>query len=320
MKPTILLILLAAATLLPGSPASAQIPPAQAFPHAVMNSQPAVPEYMVFAGDTVRFDTTERRERMDREILTFCYMHSTSLLMIKRANRYFPQIEPLLKLSGVPDDLKYLCVIESNLDPKAVSTAGAAGFWQFMKATAKEYGLVVDTEVDERYNTRKATLAACRYLKDAYKKFGDWMSVAASYNGGQAGISKRLEDQRQSSALDLWLVEETARYMYRLLACKMYFENPAAFGFTFTAESLYPYIPVKEEITVDGGIESLVDFAERHGVSYSDLKRANLWLRDSRLVNKDRRSFVVAIPDVEAERAEPSETAVHNSAWTRKPL
>lgn len=283
----------------------------------ISNAQPKVPEYMVFAGDTVRFDRADLRERMDRELLSFCYMHSTSVLMIKRANRYFPQIEPLLRVSGVPDDLKYLMAIESNLDPKALSAAGAAGFWQFMKETAKGYGLHVDSEVDERYNIEKATLAACKYLKQAYAKYGDWMTVAASYNAGQAGITKRLADQHQESAMDLWLVEETSRYMFRILAAKMYFENPSAFGFTFTPEDLYPYIPVSEEVTVNGPIESLVDFAEKHGVSYMDLKNANLWLRDSKLVNKEHRTYLIAIPDVKAEKYDPSKTSAHSRAWIR---
>ena len=283
----------------------------------ISNAQPKVPEYMVFAGDTVRFDRADLRERMDRELLSFCYMHSTSVLMIKRANRYFPQIEPLLRVSGVPDDLKYLMAIESNLDPKALSAAGAAGFWQFMKETAKGYGLHVDSEVDERYNIEKATLAACKYLKQAYAKYGDWMTVAASYNAGQAGITKRLADQHQESAMDLWLVEETSRYMFRILAAKMYFENPAAFGFSFTPEDLYPYIPVSEEVTVNGPIESLVDFAEKHGVSYLDLKNANLWLRDSKLVNKEHRTYLIAIPDVKAEKYDPSKTSAHSRAWIR---
>lgn len=284
----------------------------------VAYAQPPVPDYVVFAGDTVRLDTGDLRERMDRELVTFCYMHTNSTLMIKRANRYFPQIEPLLKVSGVPDDLKYLMVIESNVDPKAVSAAGAAGLWQFMKATAKEYGLVVNDEVDERYNIEKETLAACKYLKTAYARYGDWMTVAASYNAGQAGISKRLSDQRQKSAMDLWLTEETSRYMFRILAAKIYFQNPAAFGFTFTAETLYPYIPPIEEVKVDGPIESLVDFAEKHGVSYYDVKRANLWLRDSKLVNKEHNTYLIAIPDLEAEKYDPSKTEVHSRAWVRQ--
>jgi hypothetical protein len=281
------------------------------------SAQPKVPDYIVFAGDTVRFGRADLRERMDRELIAFCYSHTNSTLMIKRANRYFPQIEPLLKAAGVPDDLKYLMVIESNVDPKAVSTAGAAGFWQFMKETGKSFGLVVDSEVDERYNTEKATLAACRYLKQAYAKYKDWLTAAASYNAGQGNITKRLTDQHQKSAMDLWLVEETSRYMFRILAAKMYFENPAAFGFTFDREDLYPYIPPRQEVEVSGPIDDLTVFAEKYGVSYADLKRANLWLRDSKLVNKERRTYIIAIPDVDGEKYDPSRTRIHNMAWVR---
>lgn len=282
-------------------------------------AQPKVPDYIVFAGDTVRFDRADLRERMDRELIAFCYSHTNSTLMIKRANRYFPQIEPLLKAAAVPDDLKYLMVIESNVDPKAVSSAGAAGFWQFMKETGKSFGLVVNTEVDERYNTEKATLAACRYLKQAYAKYHDWLTAAASYNAGQGNISKRLTDQHQKSAMDLWLVEETSRYMFRILAAKMYFENPSAFGFTFSREDLYPNIPPREEVEVSGPIDDLTEFAEKYGVTYADLKRANLWLRDSKLVNKERKTYVIAIPDVEGEKYDPSATRVHSIAWVRTP-
>ncbi|MDO5443222.1 MAG: lytic transglycosylase domain-containing protein [Bacteroidia bacterium] len=281
------------------------------------SAQPRVPEYVVFAGDTIRLDRADLIERMDRELIAFCYSHTNSVLMIKRANRYFPQIEPLLRLNGVPEDLKYLMVIESNVDPKALSSAGAAGLWQFMKETAKGYGLHVDSEVDERYNVEKETVAACKYLKQAYAKFGDWMTVAASYNAGQAGVAKRLTDQRQESAMDLWLVEETSRYMFRILAAKLYFENPAAFGFNFTPEDLYPYIPARYSVEVNGPVESLVDFAERNGVSYMDLKNANLWLRDSKLLNKDRRTYSISIPDTEAAKYDPSSTKAHSSAWVK---
>ena len=282
-------------------------------------AQPKVPDYIVFAGDTVRFDRADLRERMDRELIAFCYSHTNSTLMIKRANRYFPQIEPLLKAAAVPDDLKYLMVIESNVDPKAVSSAGAAGFWQFMKETGKSFGLVVNTEVDERYNTEKATLAACRYLKQAYAKYHDWLTAAASYNAGQGNISKRLTDQHQKSAMDLWLVEETSRYMFRILAAKMYFENPSAFGFSFSREDLYPNIPPREEVEVSGPIDDLTIFAEKYGVTYADLKRANLWLRDSKLVNKEHKTYIIAIPDVDGEKYDPSATRVHSIAWVRTP-
>lgn len=258
---------------------------------------PGVPRQVVFAGDTVRFSRSDLYERMDRELISFTYMHSNSILMLKKSDRYFRQVEPILKKYGIPDDLKYLMAIESNLNPKAYSSAGAAGLWQFTKTTGKEYGLVIDGEVDERYNIEKETEAACKYLKRAYEKYGDWMTVAASYNAGQGGISRRLESQRQKSALDLWMVEETSRYMFRVLSAKMFFENPAAFGFKVESFEKYPFYSPKEVVTVSGSIASLVDFAEEHGVTYFQLKEANLWLRDDKLLNKNGRTYQIVIPN-----------------------
>ncbi|MBR5174604.1 MAG: lytic transglycosylase domain-containing protein [Bacteroidales bacterium] len=257
---------------------------------------PKVPRYVVFAGDTVRFDRSDLYERMDRELIAFTYSHTNSLLMLKRSERYFRQVEPILMLYGIPDDLKYLMAIESNLSPKALSTAGAAGLWQFTKTAGREYGLVIDNEVDERYNIEKETVAACQFLKKAYARFGDWMTVAASYNSGQGGVSKRLTDQRQKSALDLLLLEETSRYMFRVLTAKLFFEKPEMFGFKVDQFEKYPYYPPKNKVTVSGPIESLVDFAEKHGCSYYQLKEANLWLRDSKLVNKAGKTYEIIIP------------------------
>ena len=255
---------------------------------------PRVPSFVVFAGDTIRFDTTEKYERMDRELMSFTYMHSTSLLMLKRAGRYFPQIEPILREKGIPNDLKYLCVIESNLDPKAYSTAGAAGLWQFTKATAKDFGLEVSVEVDERYHIAKETAAACEFLRRARARYGDWATAAASYNCGMAGMSARMVEQNQNSSFDLWLPEETTRYVYRILAAKLLFENPAAFG--FTVRERYPYEKPRMSVEVSGPIPSLVDFAAQFGVTYADLKRANLWLRDNKLTNKEKKTYRIDIP------------------------
>ncbi len=270
---------------------------AQIYPQEDLHFKaPAVPRQIIFAGDTVRFDRSDLYERMDRELISFTYMHSNSILMLKKSERYFRQVEPILKQNGIPDDLKYLMAIESNLNPKAYSSAGAAGLWQFTKTTGKEYGLVIDTEVDERYNIEKETLAACKYLRKAYEKYGDWMTVAASYNAGQGGISRRLADQRQKSAMDLWLVEETSRYMFRVLSAKMFFENPSAFGFNVNDFEKYPYHSPKEVVTLSGAIASLVDFAEEHGVTYYQLKEANLWLRDNKLLNKAGHTYKIIIP------------------------
>ena len=284
---TALLLAVSATLSLSAQPVWAQLQHPQA---------PAVPEYVAFAGDTVRFDRIDFRERMDRELISFTYMHTNTTLMLKRSKRYFAQIVPILRQQGVPEDLKYLMAIESSLDPKALSVAGAAGLWQFTRATAQTYGLEVNTEVDERYNIEKETVAACKFLKDAYRKYGDWMTVAASYNAGQGGISKRRESQKQTSALELWLPEETARYMFRLLAVKMFFENPAAFGFNVPASERYPYIEPTDVLTVNYPIPSLVDFALEHGTTYARLKEANLWLRDDKLTNKGNKTYKIIIP------------------------
>ena len=257
---------------------------------------PAVPEYIEFAGKKIRFDRDDLYERMDREMIAFTYMHSTSILMLKRSERIFEQIVPILKAQGVPEDLKYLMVIESNLDPKALSRAGAAGLWQMMKATGQKYGLEVNTVVDERYNIKKETVAACKYLKEAYAKYHDWLTVAASYNAGQAGISRQLKLQRQKSALDLLLVEETSRYMFRILAAKYFFEHPEQFGFNVAESEKYKYRKPKKVVTVETPLESLIDFAEQNGISYASLKQANPWLRDTLLTNKSGKRYEIIIP------------------------
>jgi len=257
---------------------------------------PRVPESVRFAGKTYRFDRPDLYERMDREFIAFSYAHTNAILMLKRADRLFSQVVPILKKNGVPEDLKYLMAIECNMDPHSVSVAGARGPWQFMKAAARENGLEVNDEVDERFHIQKATEAACKYLKAAYAKYGDWITVAASYNAGQGGISQRIEVQRQSSAMDLALPAETSRYIFRLLTAKYFFEHPEEFGFRVKPEECYPYVPPRETVTVNGPIESLTDFAEEHGTTYFLLKEANLWLRGDKLTNKSGKTYKIVIP------------------------
>ncbi len=257
---------------------------------------PAVPASVVFAGDTIDLSRQDLYERMDRELIAFTYMHTNSLLMLKRSHRYFSFVVPILKQYGIPEDLKYLMAIESNLDPQAVSRVGAVGLWQFTKATAQTYGLEVSPEVDERYHIEKETVAACKFLKDALAKYGDWMTVAASYNAGQGGISRRREAQKQASAFDLWLPEETSRYMFRLLVAKLFFENPAAFGFNVPPGGTYPPLRFRTTETVSGPIPSLVDFALDHNTTYAALKQANPWLRDDKLTNKAGKTYKILIP------------------------
>ncbi|WP_297677581.1 lytic transglycosylase domain-containing protein [uncultured Bacteroides sp.] len=277
-------------------------------------TSPVVPDKISFAGQDVDLTRYDLRERMDREQLAFTYMHSTTMLTIKRANRFFPLIEPILKENGLPDDLKYLAVIESNLNPLARSSAGAAGMWQFMQTTGREYGLEVNTNVDERYHVEKATRAACKYLKDAYLKYGDWLSVAASYNGGQGRISTELKRQLADQATDLWLVEETSRYMFRLLAAKAIISAPQRYGFLLKREQLYPPIPCTET-SVDTAIDDLAQYARSRGITYAQLKDANPWLRDTSLQNKSRRTYVLKIPTQAGMHYDPRKTVPYNKNW-----
>lgn len=275
---------------------------------------PTVPTQVTFDGETIDLRRYDRRERMDREMMAFTYMHSTTMLLIKRANRYFPIIEPILKANGIPDDFKYLMVIESNLNNIARSPAGAAGLWQFMPATGREFGLEVNDNVDERYHIEKATVAACKYFKQAYAKYGDWMAVSAAYNAGQGRISSQLEKQLASHAMDLWLVEETSRYMFRLLAAKAVISNPQRYGFLLKREHLYPAIPYTE-VTVTTGIDNLAQFAKNKGITYAQLKDANPWLRDTSLMNKSGRTYILKIPTQAGMHYDPRKTIPYNKNW-----
>ena len=273
-----------------------------------------VPSSVTFCGKNIDLTRYDRYERMDRELLAFTYMHSTSIQMIKKANRYFPIVEPILKANGIPDDFKYLMVIESNLNPTARSSAGAAGLWQFMQTTGREYGLEVNKNIDERYHVEKSTEAACKYLKDAYDKYQDWIAVAASYNAGQARISTQFEKQQVDDMLDLYLVEETARYVYRIIAAKIMFSNPSAFGFRLRTKDLYMPIPYKE-VSVNTGILNLAEWAKKQGITYALLKNMNPWLRDNFLQNVSKRTYTLKIPTAEGMKHDPKKVKVHDKRW-----
>ncbi|WP_291530688.1 lytic transglycosylase domain-containing protein [Bacteroides sp. UBA939] len=277
-------------------------------------TSPAVPDKISFVGQEIDLKRYDHRERMDREQMSFTYMHSTTMLTIKRANRFFPIIEPILKENGVPDDIKYLAVIESNLNTLARSPAGASGIWQFMQTTGREFGLEVNTNIDERYHVEKATRAACKYLKDAYRVYGNWLCVAAAYNAGQGRISSEMKKQLVDQAVDLWLVEETSRYMFRLLAAKAIISNPQRYGFLLKREDLYPPIPYTE-VTVNTGIDNLAQFAKNKGITYAQLKDANPWLRDTSLQNKSGRTYVLKIPTQAGMHYDPKKTVPYNRDW-----
>jgi hypothetical protein len=256
-----------------------------------------IPKNLNFAGERVPQNDFSIKESLDREFLTNTYWQSNALLLFKRANRWFPIIEPILKKNNVPDDFKYVALIESHLT-NAVSPAGATGFWQFVEPTAKNYGLEISSDVDERYNVEKSTQAACQYFKEAYVKFGNWTLVAASYNLGMGGIENQLKKQQVDNYYDLMLNEETGRYVYRVLALKTILQNPKGFGFEIRKKDLYHRIPTNI-VKVDSTITDLASFSINRGFNYKILKLFNPWLRSASLPNPDKRTYLIQFPKKE---------------------
>lgn len=253
-----------------------------------------VPGNLEFAGEPVPLKNPDILERMDRELLVNTYWQSNGLLMFKRANKYFPVIEPILKKHGVPDDFKYLAVIESGL-MNVVSPAGARGVWQIMPATARENGLEVNDNVDERYNLEMATEVACKYLLDAKENLGSWTLAAAAYNAGNAGVARRLKEQNVTDYYDLLLGEETGRYLFRIVALKEILSNPAKYGFNFREKDLYQDVPTYK-VEVDTAVTDFTKFAESFGINYKILKLHNPWLREPHLNNRSRKLYKIDIP------------------------
>lgn len=253
-----------------------------------------VPENLNFAGEKVPLDMFYVQEALENEMTVNTYWHSSTLLLLKRAHRWFPVIEPILKKNGVPDDFKYLAVAESGLKD-VVSPAGATGFWQIMKSTAREYGLEVNSEVDERYHLEKSTEVACQYLLDAYEKYGNWTLAAASYNAGMNKISKETVRQNESQYYNMNFGTETGRYVYRILALKQIMNHPKDYGFHLRKEDLYR--PFKTtEVVVDSTLEDLSAFARKYGMNYKELKIYNPWLRQAYLPDESRRVYSIKIP------------------------
>ena len=254
-----------------------------------------IPENLDFAGEAMPLKSPDIYERMDKELLVNTYWQSNGLLMFKRAKKYFPIIEPILKKHGIPDDFKYLAVIESGLT-NAVSPAGARGVWQIMPATAKENGLEVNENVDERYHIAKSTEVACKYLLKSKEELGSWTLAAAAYNAGNSGISKYLKEQNVSNYYDLLLGEETGRYVFRIVALKEIMTNPAKYGFNFREKDLYDNVPTYN-VQVNTEVTDFTKFAEKYGINYKILKIHNPWLREPKLNNKTGKSYTIEIPE-----------------------
>lgn len=255
---------------------------------------PDVPKSFDLFGEKMPLELWDVRERFDRELLVNTYMQGSTAYIIKLMSRWLPMIEARLKANNVPDDFKYLCIAESALQNQ-ISKAGAVGFWQFMSGTAPQYGLYIDHEVDERYNPEKATDAACKYLTDAYNKFGNWTAAAASYNCGMGGFNGAMTKQGESSFYKLLLPEETMRYIFRIAALKQILSNPKAAGFFLQDDDVYKPLNV-ERTTITYGIGDLVQFAKNKGTDYKTLKMLNPWLRSNTFANAKQREYTILLP------------------------
>ncbi|MCU0331933.1 MAG: lytic transglycosylase domain-containing protein [Ignavibacteriaceae bacterium] len=300
---TIGLIFFAITLFLSDNTANASSNPDENFPQGYRIVSPEIPGYLEFAGEripTENFEVYERMEnfevyeRMEREFLSNTYWHSATILAIKRANRWFPVIEPILKKNNIPDDFKYLCVAESNLE-NVISPAGATGFWQFMKPAGEKYGLEINSQIDERYDVEKSTEAACKYLKDSYSMFNSWITSAASYNMGQDGVSLQQERQKSKNYFNLVLNSETSRFVARIVSLKYILQNPEKYGFDIKSEDKYKTLECSE-VMLDSSIADFADYAKSLSINYFILKMYNPWLRDNYLSNKSKKSYTIKIP------------------------
>lgn len=289
-----------------------------ALDHETHYQAPTLPDGISFCGEKVDLSNYYLRERFDRELLSFSYWHSQVFLFIKRANKFFPIIEPILKANGVPDDFKYLALIESNLDQRAQSPAKAVGIWQILPGTGKDAGLVINDDVDERYNVEKATKVACSMLKHTHDAAGSWTLAAAAYNTGHARVMRQIETQQTNNYFDMLFSEETNRYVFRIILAKYLMEDPQRMGFYLTREDMY-YPVESDTVKVDSTIENLTNFAKERGINYQLLKDANPWLRSNKLPNKEGREYLIKIPKKEALEFNPKKGRLHQSNWVTNP-
>jgi peptidoglycan lytic transglycosylase D len=265
------------------------------FPQGYRIISPKIPDKLDFCGEGIPLENFEVYERIDREFVVNTYFHSSTILAMKKANRWFPIVEPILKANGVPDDFKYLMVAESGIS-NVTSSAGATGYWQFMEDAALKYGLEVNSEVDERYHIEKSTEAACKYLKEAYGLFGNWTLAAASYNTGIPNIQKQIIRQKAHNYYNLVLAEETLRYIARIVVIKEIMNHSSKYGYDIKQDELYDKMPYKI-VQVKGPVNDLADFAIVNGINYKILKLYNPWLRDIALKNINGKAYSIKIPE-----------------------
>ena len=266
-----------------------------------------LPDNVTFADEKMPLDNFDTRESLEREILISAYRHSSTILIIKRANRYLPVIEKIIKKNNIPDDFKYLVAAESEYS-NMISPVGATGFWQIMPETGREKGMEINSVVDERYDVEKSTQFACEYFQKSFEKYGNWTLAAASYNGGRAGIDDQIEIQHQNNYYDLLLNEETARYIFRAVAYKLIITDPVRYGFNIGKEDLYPELNYYE-VKVDSAINNFSGFAQKFGTNYKLLKFFNPWLRKPYLTPKPNKEYLIKIPADGMRNIEKTEIA-----------
>lgn len=255
---------------------------------------PVIPDTMTFCGERVPLEIYYVRESLDNELIVNMYRQSSTVLYFKRATRYFPTIESILKKNNIPEDMKYLCVIESGLT-NATSPANAQGFWQFISSSGKTYGLAIDDDVDMRNDLEASTEAACKYLRSLYNRFHSWTAAAAAYNCGENGLARRMASQNTNNYYDLRLNTETGRYVYRILAMKQIMQHPQQYGYFIRHCDTYPIIPTRT-VTLSGQNVDLYQFAQKNNTSYKMLRTLNPWLQTDKLKNKANKSYQVEIP------------------------
>ena len=279
-----------------------------------VTASPDIPMSVTFAGEKVSFDRLDMAERLDRELTGIIYGQTTTELCFKRANRYFPALAKILKEQGVPLDFLYLAVTESSMDYNAYSSAKAAGMWQLLAGTGRDFGLEVSDEVDERFDPEKSTVAACKYLKAAYKKYGHWPTVAASYNAGMQKISGELSKQKVDNSFDLYLVQETSRYVFRIIAYKLVMESPKRYGYRFSRKNLWQPVDYTT-VDVSGSVPSWIDWAKGKGITYAQLREANPWIRSTKLTNAGGKTYKVRVPKQNELYRSKRAYSVYNKEW-----
>lgn len=279
-----------------------------------VTASPDIPMSVTFAGEKVSFDRLDMADRLDRELTGIIYGQTTTELCFKRANRYFPALAKILKEQGVPLDFLYLAVTESSMDYNAYSSAKAAGMWQLLAGTGRDFGLEVSDEVDERFDPEKSTVAACKYLKAAYKKYGHWPTVAASYNAGMQKISGELSKQKVDNSFDLYLVQETSRYVFRIIAYKLVMESPKRYGYRFSRKNLWQPVDYTT-VDVSGSVASWIDWAKGKGITYAQLREANPWIRSTKLTNAGGKTYKVRVPKQSELYRSKRSYSVYNKEW-----